>query len=359
MKNKFLKNVIATMSILVLATGVLTGCGDGNGASDSASVETEESVSSETADTEASDTEASDADQENVDTADVETVKLGILAGHVLPVVALENGYFDEQGVKVELVSFDTGAAEIEAYTSGELDIVQCGDLPLLNGLSNGLDLQVIGTYNVSDEINGLVVREDAGISSYADLKGKTVSVPFGTNIQPLLYEYLEAGGLTEADVEIVNLNNADGANALITGDVSAAVLWDPYLSGVVENDGIVQIADTKDIRKFVCPISSSTEYINAHADTVRKVLTALNKASNWSQENVDEAARIVSDYFDSDNEDAIKLSINKADSTVPLTQEKVDNLLLGATVCYKYGIVENEVNLEEHINWDFTDLDE
>lgn len=351
MKNN-LKKIIAVMSILILATGVLVGCGEGNSSdiSDNAGGDVAQKTD---------DTQNDTLENNETEDTDVETVKLGLLAGHVLPVIALENGYFEEQGVDVELISFDTGAAEIEAYTSGELDIIECGDLPLLNGLSNGLDLQVIGTYNVSDTVNGLVVRDDAGISDFADLKGKKVSVPFGTNIQPLLYEYLEAGGLTEADVEIINLNNADGSNALITGDVDAAVLWDPYLTKTIENDGLTQLADTKDFRKFVCPISSSTEYISAHSDAVRKVLIALNKASEWSQENQDEAAKIVSDYFDSDNEDAIKLSISKADSSVALTQDKVDNLLLGAGVCYKYEIVENEVNLEEHISWDFTNLSE
>lgn len=324
-----MKKLFAMLMTAVLFTGVLTGCGN------SSEVNTQ--------------TEAGSEDL---------TIRLGMLAGHYLPVVALNHGFFDERGVKVELVTFDTGAAEIEAFTSGDLDVIQTGDLPILNGISNGVDLKIVGSYNVSTQINGLVVRDEANIKSFADLKGHKVSVPFGTNIQPLLYDYLELGGLTQDDVEIVNLNNADSSNALLTGDVDAAVLWDPFLENCKLQDGLTMLADTTDLRSFVCPISASTKFVENHPEELKNLLSALNDASKYADDNVKEAAEETAAYYEMDNAEAVELSIVKVDSRVALTDEKIEALLLGAQSCFKYDIVENEVNLEDYISRDFADLD-
>jgi len=322
-----MKKILAMMMTAVLFAGVLTGCGSSTDAK-------------------------TEAGKEEV------TIRLGMLAGHYLPVVAENHGFFNDRGVKVELVTFDTGAAEVEAFTSGDLDVIQTGDLPILNGISNGVDLKIVGSYNVSDQINGLVVRDEANIKSFADLKGHKVSVPFGTNIQPLLYDYLELGGLTQEDVEIVNLNNADSSNALLTGDVDAAVLWDPFLENCKAQEGLTMLADTKELRKFVCPISAATSFIEQHPEELKNLLSALNDASKYSDEHIQDAADETAAYYEMDNAEAIKLSIEKVDSSVPLTEDKVAALLAGAQSCFKYDIVENEVNLEDYISKDFMNLD-
>ncbi|MCD8325039.1 MAG: ABC transporter substrate-binding protein [Clostridiales bacterium] len=344
------KKLVSFITAGTLAFGLLAGCGTAaSGESDDAENIEESSVA---ADESESDTETAESD----DAEELVTVRLGMLTNHVLPVVALENGYFEEEGLNVELTAFTTGATEVEAYTAGELDIVETGDLPFLNAVLNGVDIVAIGTYNTSDEINALVVRDDADIQEFSDLAGKTVTVPFGTNIQPLLYEYLEAGGLTEDDVEIINLSGNDEVNALVDGDVDAAVMWEPYVSSAASYDGVTILADTSDIRTFVCPISTSSTYIAENTETVEKVLRALSRASEWSQENQEEAAELTATYFGAENSDAILISLEKADSSVPLTDDKIEALKLGAEKSYQYGIISEEVDIEQYIDTQFTE---
>ncbi|MCD8045542.1 MAG: aliphatic sulfonate ABC transporter substrate-binding protein [Clostridiales bacterium] len=344
------KKLISFITAGTLAFGLLAGCGTAaSGESDDAENIEESSVA---ADESESDTETAESD----DAEELVTVRLGMLTNHVIPIVALENGYFEEAGLNVELTAFTTGATEVEAYTAGELDVVQTGDLPFLNAILNGVDIVAIGTYNTSDEGDAIVVRDDANIQDFSDLAGKTVCVPFGTNIQPLLYEYLEAGGLTEDDVEIVNLSGNDEVNALVNGDVDAAAMWEPYVSFAAENDGLTILADASEFRTFICPISSSSTYIAENTETVEKLLQALNQASEWTEANKEEAAEMAAEYYGTDSSDAILISLNKSDSSIPLTEEKIEALQLGADVCYKYGVISEEVNVEQYIDTQFTD---
>lgn len=195
-----------------------------------------------------------------------------------------------------------------------------------------------------------LGVRDEANIQSFADLKGKTISVPFGSNVQPLLYEMLAAGGLTPDDVELVNLTAADGANALVSGDVDAALAWDPFLHNAVAQGGITVFADSSEFRPLVCPIATSTKYAADNHETIEKLLNALNKAATYAKENTEEAANLVADYFGADSSDSYVLSIENKDLDVRLTDEKKNAIKKASEKCYEFGIIESEVDVDAHI---------
>lgn len=182
------------------------------------------------------------------------------------------------------------------------------------------------------------------------------MAVPFGTNIQPLLYEYLDKGGVSKDDVEVMNLQNADAVNALKSNDIDAAVLWDPFLSQAAEDPNNVQIADTKDIRNFVCPISTSSKFIKEHPAELQATLQALSDAATWAKANPEKAAKLSAEKFSSNNADAIVQSIKKSDISVQLTDQKIKDLKFGASECHKYGLVDKEFDLDNYIDRSFSD---
>ena len=287
---------------------------------------------------------------------DSNKVRIGQLTGHVLPVVALEKGYFTAEGLTdVELFTFGAGPAEVEAFTSGDLDIINTGDLPAYNGIINGLNLRFIGTYSSSYKANGLIVRDDANIKTYSDLKGKKLAVPFGTNIQSLLYEYLDAGGLTGDDAEIINLSCADAVNAIRQKQVDAIVVWQPWLNMAESEDGITVLSYTDDFRYFVCPISVSADYLEKNPETIKKVISALDKAGKWIRDNKLEAAKLTAEYYNLDSYDSILIGLETGDPSVKLTDEKVEAIKLGAVQNYKYGILRQEINVDNYIRQDIT----
>lgn len=341
------KKILSILLTGALSAAVLAGCGSSKTQEEAAAVATEENIQETTEKVAAEGQETEEEDNK---------IRIGILSGHVLPPLAEIKGYFEEEGVDAEIVPFTYGAPAIEAITSGDIDICFTGDLPVYSGLSNGVDLTIIATYSTSEKINALVVREDADIKDFSDLKGRTLAVPFGSNIQALLYEYLEAGGLTQNDAEIVNMPCADAVASITQGAVDGIVVWEPFVTSATNEDGIVELADTSDFRTFVCTISGRTEYLESHKNTVASTLRALDKASKYASENKEEVSKLVADYFSTDNADAIFIGLNKADITLKLTPEKIEALKLGAEKNYEYGLLENEIDVEDYIDTQYLD---
>ena len=225
------------------------------------------------------------------------------------------------------------------------------GDLPAFTGIVNGVDIQIIGTYNTSDKLHGIVVRDDANIHSYKDLKGKKISVPFGSNVQPLAYLYLKEGGLNEEDAEIINLSCADAQTSIIKGDIDAAIIWDPYITtATAKGNGVSLLSYAEGIKTFVNPIIANKDFVNTHSEEVQKLLKALQKAADWSKENPGEAAQIVADATEADK-DAIQHAIEVSNKSVYLDETQKQALRDGAAQAYEYGLITKKINVDDYID--------
>lgn len=139
--------------------------------------------------------------------------------------VAIEKEWFKEAGADVTFEWFDY-VASMDAFAAGQLDAVLMtnGDT-LVTGSTGAVGKMVI----IGDFSNGNDMLVAApGIGSVADLKGKKVGVEVGFVGHLLLLNALEEAGLTEADVELVNVPTNETPQVLASGDVSAIVAWQP-----------------------------------------------------------------------------------------------------------------------------------
>lgn len=146
--------------------------------------------------------------------------------------VAIEKGWFKEAGVEVEFEWFDY-VASMDAFAAGKLDAVAMtnGDT-LVTGSSGAQGVMIL----LNDYSNGndMIVAQ-SGIKSVADLKGKKVGVEVGFVGHMLLLNALEKAGLTEADVELVNVPTNETPQVLASGDVDAIVAWQPNSGQALE----------------------------------------------------------------------------------------------------------------------------
>lgn len=139
--------------------------------------------------------------------------------------IAIEKDMFKEAGVEVEFEWFDY-VASMDAFAAGQLDAVAMtnGDA-LVTGATGAQSVMIL----VNDYSNGndmIVARP--GIKSVADLKGKKVGVEIGFVGHLLLLNALEKAGLSEKDVELVNVPTNETPQVLASGDVDAVVAWQP-----------------------------------------------------------------------------------------------------------------------------------
>lgn len=268
--------------------------------------------------------------------------------------VAEKLGYFKEEGLDVEISTFNYGPPIIEGLTSENIDIGFMGDMPAYAGIANSLDIKIIGSASSSGDNQGIAVRDAANIQQLSDLKGKKVAVPFGSNAQPFLYLLLEKGGLTEKDVEIVNLSPADGVSSLVAGNIDADVIWEPNLSQATERgNGISVLQRGRDVKLFVSPIVARGDFAKAHPEETAKLLKALQRAAEWAKANPDKAVEIVHEATEA-AAPGLKILLDVGDLNLPLTQEKIDALDKGAKDSYKYGLLKKEVDIKKYIDTSF-----
>lgn len=198
--------------------------------------------------------------------ASAEPLKIGYSdwPGWVAWEVAIEKGYFEKVGVDVEFEWFDY-VASMDAFAAGQLDAVTMtnGDA-LVTGATGAKSVMVI----INDYSNGNdMVVAAPGIESMADLKGKKVGVEIGFVGHLLLLNGLEKAGLTEADVELINVPTNETPQVLASGDVDAIVAWQPNsgqaLSLVPGSKKIYSSADEPGLIYDVLAVSPSS-YANS-----------------------------------------------------------------------------------------------
>ncbi len=268
--------------------------------------------------------------------------------------VAYEKGFFDEvfkdDNVEVELSFFTLGPPMIEALTSGDLDFGFMGDQPAFSGLANGLNIKIIGSYKTSDTAYGLVAAADSGITKLEDLKGKKVAVPFGSNIQLLEELYLQKAGLTNDDIELINLSFANIVTSLDSGEIDAAVSAEPYITQSLNKGNSVQIADAQGIKLFVNPIVVRSEFAETYPDITAKYLKALQMATDWIADNQEEAIKIVAERTEA-TEESLKAVITKTDFSIALPEDKIAAIVTAAEQSYDAGLITKDIGIKDHID--------
>lgn len=128
---------------------------------------------------------------------------------------------FKPQGVEVQWQFFKgAGPAVNEALANRQLDFVYLGDLAAIIGKANGLPTRLLLGSRGSESY--LAATKASGIKTLADLKGKRVAVYRGTADQLAFDRALHAAGLTERNMQVINLDWNAGKAALAAGRVDA-----------------------------------------------------------------------------------------------------------------------------------------
>jgi sulfonate transport system substrate-binding protein len=136
-------------------------------------------------------------------------------------------GSWEKAGVELDLIQFTTGLELFQAMIGGSLDMLVTGAV-ISNFPARGQGKAFL-INDVEFATAHLWVREDMGIKTFADLKGKKISTTTGTTAHVFLDTALRANGVDPKDVEIVNQRMAEAVTSFISGAVPAVALWVPF----------------------------------------------------------------------------------------------------------------------------------
>jgi sulfonate transport system substrate-binding protein len=157
---------------------------------------------------------------------------------------------------------------------------------------ANGTPIKVVDVY-ARGEWTALVVAKNSPINSVADLKGKKIAVTKGTDPYFFLLQSLGTAGLSPSDIEIVNLQHADGKTALERGDVDAWSGLDPFMAETIQQQGSRIIYRNPDFNSGGT-LNAREDFITAHPDFVQLVVNTYEEARKWAKTHPDELAALL-----------------------------------------------------------------
>ena len=163
----------------------------------------------------------------------------------VVPFRALiDSGELEKKtGYKIDWRKFGGGGDVVRAMASGNVQIGEAGSSPIATAATQGLDVVLFWILDDIADAEQLVARNGSGAEKVADLKGKTVAVPFVSTAHYQLMFALSEAGLGAKDLKILNMRPPEIAAAWERGDVDATFIWDPVLTKVKANGKVLTSA--------------------------------------------------------------------------------------------------------------------
>lgn len=208
---------------------------------------------------------------------------------HAPLVVARQGGYFARHGLDVDLIEPADPAAPPKLVAAGQADVAVHYQPSLHLDIDAGLPLMRFGTL-VETPLNTLIVLKDGPVKTLADLKGRRIGYSVSGFEDAMLGTFLDEAGLSQGDVELVNVNFAL-SSSLLAGQVDAViggyrnfeltqlelegregVAFYPEEHGVPPYDELIYVTATSLVSdprlpRFLAAVEEATLYLTNHPD--------------------------------------------------------------------------------------------
>jgi NitT/TauT family transport system substrate-binding protein len=209
--------------------------------------------------------------------------------------VAYHEGFFAREGLRAELVSLGQASAK-DAIASGKVDGVPGITFEWLKPIEQGLNIRVTG--GVHGGCLRLVVGKNTGITSLADLKGKTIATDqIGGSAHSFFTVVLAKAGVDPSkDVKFVAYPGAQLETALAKGEVVGVAAADPFPFLIVSDGKGVELASNLTgayADHFCCAIGLNGALIDESPATAAALTRAWLSAAAWIGSNIDKTAKI------------------------------------------------------------------
>ena len=273
---------------------------------------------------------------------------------------AQEMGYFEDQGITLNLISFDSGPNIIAAMEGGSVDIGYIGDGA--HRLCAEGSASIITLSHIS---NGDAVIGGPNVKTIADLAGKTVAYSSGTTSENILVQALATEGMTMDDITAMDMDASAIVTAMLSGQVDACAIWSPQSTTVLDQlgDDATILADNVMFADQSIALSSwivLPSSLEEDHDVLVRFLTALYQGMDYAaEEHHDEVAQWVADQLAADYD----ATYGETTSGDWLTGQEVYNGVADGTVQGYYefqqelmvaaGTLEEAVPVENYVAFD------
>lgn len=331
-----LKKGSRILAVVLGAVIFMTGCGSQNIPDEDVNKVQTESVEKETENKPASD------DVQQTSTEEHAKIKVAYhphITGVGGILNAIDNGYFEEENLEVELVQFTSGATELAAMASGDIDIGYLGVGAHVFAPQGQCTILALDSTDLSGEI---MVRADSGIKSVEDLKGKNVAISAGTTSELVLSMALKLNGMEKTDVNMINMDASGKVTAFMSGQIDAISIEAPYTDQIrtdMGEENVVTISGSKDFLPdavFTNSWVTTNKFLEGNEEVIVRFLKAWLKGTEDRYNNMEDTVQKVADFINTDYDTAYLV----VEKTNWLSNHEMKELVDDGTMMKWYGTI-------------------
>lgn len=219
--------------------------------------------------------------------------------------VAIENGYFEEEGIEIELVNGAGADNVMTAVLSGEADVGFMGSEASIYVYNQGSGEKIINFAQLTQRAgNFLVAREKEEDFTWDKLKGKTVLAGRKGGMPQMVFEYILKKNQIDPVKDVKMVQNIDfglTAEAFASGQGDYSVEFEPFAASLEkEGKGVVVASLGVDSGKVPYTAYSAKEsYLKEKADVIQHFTNALQKGMDYVQQHSpEEIAKVIQPQF-------------------------------------------------------------
>jgi NitT/TauT family transport system substrate-binding protein len=196
-------------------------------------------------------------------------------------------GYFQQQGLEIELIYTNGGSESQQAVISGSMDMaIGAGILGILGAQSKGAPVTVLSNSYVGTGDSYWYVRTDSPVQSLADASGRTVafSVP-GSSTNLTLLALLKHAGMTGARPTPTG-NPVTTLTQVMSGQIDIGYAVTPFLANELDRHEVRLVArgaDADEMRDQSVRVAFVNKAVlAARRDAVQRFMVGLRKTLEW-----------------------------------------------------------------------------
>jgi NitT/TauT family transport system substrate-binding protein len=264
---------------------------------------------------------------------------------------AVEQGFFEKNGLNVELQNLPGGTPISQGVITGSLDIGIMTPLAIASAVTHGVPIAIVapgGVNNAKAPSGALIVAANSPLRTVNDFVGKTIGVASVKTVHELMIRsWFGNNKLDPNSVKLVEMPFGEMGAAVERGTVDGAEEVDPLTSALVKA-GKVKIVDGPNaaIPEFLgAAWFARVDYAKAHPDVIRRFAAAMADTSRWANAHHAESGAILAKAGKMDPE--VVRGMTRCGYAETVNPRQIQPLLDAAT---KFGILPRPVPASELI---------
>jgi NitT/TauT family transport system substrate-binding protein len=233
-------------------------------------------------------------------------------------IIAQEKGFFEEEGLKVDLQLLTDPSISTVMVASGEAQFYSISNYQAINLADKGSEVVLLAPVVNAGNTQVVVAGPQFNIARAKDLEGKKMGYTDGAGVIVAVKNMCNDLGVNYSAVQLVNLQAADMLAALESGQIDCFAAWEPWGIKAEEFGAKTIFTGTKsylpenagDVNylNFMVAVDVSKQFVTRNPEACKSYLRAMIKATDYINGNLEDAAAIIARRINLDTDTCVKI---------------------------------------------------